>query len=71
MGSSDPWEQMSPAPSVPSLAQLQRLPAARAEDFLQQVFLMSAFPVFRAFRSWLIALVLSAVPTESEPLEKS
>lgn len=34
------------------------------------MLLMSAFPVFRAFHSWLIAFVLSVVPSELGPLEK-
>lgn len=53
------------------LAQRQCLPALHAGVFLQQVILMSAFPAFRAFHSWLIALVLFVVPTEPGPLEKS
>lgn len=44
--------------------------ACHAEVFLQQEILMSAFPAFRAFNSWLIALVLFVVPTEIGPLEK-
>lgn len=71
MGSSDHWKQLCPAWWVPSAARGQRFPPPHAEDFLQQVVLMSAFPVFRAFHSWLIALVLSVVPSEPEPLENS
>lgn len=57
--------------SVPSMAWLQCLPAPYAEDFFQRVFLMSAFLLFRAFHSWLIALELPVVPSELGPLEKS
>lgn len=64
-------EQMYSAWSVPSMAWSWCLLAPLAEGFIQQVFLMSAFPVFRAFYSWLIALVLFVVPTEPEPLENS
>lgn len=32
---------------------------------------MSAFLLFRAFHSWLIALVLPVVPSELGPLEQS
>lgn len=56
---------------MPSVAWLQCLPVPHAEDFFQQVFLMSAFLVFRASYSWLIALGLSVVPSEPGPLEKS
>lgn len=56
---------------VPSMAWLQCLPAPHTEDFFQRVFLMSAFLLFRAFHSWLIALELPVVPGELGPLEKS
>lgn len=62
---------MCSAWSVPAVAWLKSLPVPHAEDFFQQVFLMSAFPVFRAFYPWLIALGLSVVPSEPRPLEKS
>lgn len=71
VGSSGLGEQTRSSWSVPSVAWLQGLSAPHAEHFLQQAFLMSAFPVFRAFHSWLIALVLSVVPGEAGPLEKS
>lgn len=70
MGSWHLREQMYSAWPVLSVAWLQCLLAPHAEDFIQQVLLMSAFPVFRAFHSWLIALVLFAVPSEPGPLEK-
>lgn len=71
MASLNLWDWMCSARSVPSVAWLQGLPVPHAEAFLQQVFLMSAFLVFRASHSWLIALGLSVVPSETGPLEKS
>lgn len=72
MGSSDLWEQICSTSSHSSVTGVQCLPALQAENFLQQVFLMSVFFFcLRAFHSWLIALVLSVVPNESWLLEKS